>query len=120
MHVFDDMSCFHECGDGLSRELVLSYVEKQPHWSQRTHSSFSPAVSNKAAKKMSREMRSWKLHLCSDKALEDLVRMFNSAIRGWINYYGSYYKSALYPTFRRFDIFLVKWAERKYKRLRGA
>jgi Group II intron, maturase-specific domain len=24
--------------------------------------------------------------------------MFNANIRGWINYYGRYYKSALYPT----------------------
>jgi len=38
MHVFDDMSCSHECGVGLSSELVLSFVERQPHWSQSTQS----------------------------------------------------------------------------------
>jgi hypothetical protein len=29
--------------------------------------------------------------------------MFNASIRGWINYYGCYYKSALYPTLRHID-----------------
>ncbi len=42
-------------------------------------------------------MRSWKLHLRSDKAIEDLARMFNPIIRGWLQYYGRYYRSALYP-----------------------
>ncbi len=45
--------------------------------------------------------------------------MFNCCIRGWINYYGRYYKSALYPTLRRTDIFLARWAYRKFKSLRG-
>ena len=80
---------------------------------------FSPAVSNKASKKIRQQIRSWQLHLRSDKSLEDLARMFNSVIRGWINYYGAYYKSALYPTLRQIDKRLSLWATRKYKRLRG-
>ena len=52
------------------------------------------------------------------KNLEDLARMFNPIIQGWINYYGRYYKSALYPTLRELDRRLVRWATRKYKRLR--
>jgi RNA-directed DNA polymerase len=80
---------------------------------------FSPATSNKAAKEMWRQMRRWRLQLRSDKCLEDLSRMFNPIIRGWINYYGSYYKSALYPVFRPLDRRLVWWAMRKYKRLKG-
>ena len=35
-----------------------------------------------------------------DKQIEDLSRMFNPVIRGWLQYYGRYYRSALYPTFR--------------------
>jgi hypothetical protein len=45
--------------------------------------------------------------------------MFNPIIRGWINYYGGYYKSALYRTFWHLDRVLSRWASRKYKRLRG-
>lgn len=45
--------------------------------------------------------------------------MFYARIRGWVNYYGVFYKSALYPTLRHLDRKLVVWATRKFKRLRG-
>ena len=59
--------------------------------------SFSPAVSNKALKAIRQTVRRWSLHERSDKSLEDLARMFNAHIRGWINYYGRFYTSALDP-----------------------
>ena len=80
--------------------------------------SFSPAVSDKALKAIRREVRRWQLQKRSDKSLDDIARMFNSVIRGWINYYGRYYKSALYPVLRHIDGKLVWWACRKYKSLR--
>jgi RNA-directed DNA polymerase len=80
---------------------------------------FSPAVSDKAGKAIRAEIRSWKLHLRSDKALADLSRMFNPIIRGWLQYYGRYYRSALYPLLRQLDRSLARWAYRKYKKLRG-
>jgi len=80
---------------------------------------FSPAMSNKAGKAIREEIRSWNLCRRSDKALEDLAKMFNAKIRGWINYYGAYYKSQMYPTLRQIDRKLVLWATRKYKKLRG-
>jgi len=79
---------------------------------------FSPAVSSKAATAMRRTMRQWNLHLRSDKNLEDLSRMFNPILQGWINYYGSFYKSALYPVFKTLNRTLSRWATRKYKKLR--
>ena len=81
--------------------------------------SFSPAVSSKALKAVRRELRRWRLPRRSDKSLDDLARMFNPIIRGWINYYGHYYKSALYPTLRHIDAKLAQWAYWKYKTLRG-
>jgi len=80
---------------------------------------FSPRVSNKAAKKMRQTIREWKLHLRSDKELEDIARMFNPVLRGWINYFKHYYKSAMYPTLRYLDTVLVKWSMRKYKKLKN-
>jgi RNA-directed DNA polymerase len=79
---------------------------------------FTPGVSNRAAKAMRQESRKWKLHLRSDKSLEDLSKMFSPVVRGWINYYGRFYKSALYPTLRHLNTTLVRWATRKFKRLR--
>jgi RNA-directed DNA polymerase len=80
--------------------------------------SFLPAVSKDAVKAMSREIRSWHIARRSDKSLTDLARMFNSIVQGWINYYGRFYKSMLYPLLRRINEHLVRWACRKYKRLR--
>lgn len=79
---------------------------------------FTPAVSNDAAKRMRQEMRSWRIPLRSDKAIDDLARMWNPVLRGWIQYFGRFYKSALYPVFRHFNGLLVRWAMRKFKRLR--
>jgi RNA-directed DNA polymerase len=79
---------------------------------------FSPAISNKAAKKIRQTMRRWKLHERSDKGLIDITRMFNPFIQGWINYYGRYYKSAMYPIFQHLNRTLTRWAMRKYKRLK--
>jgi len=80
---------------------------------------FTPAVSSRAATKMRQEMRRWRLHLRSDKAIDDLARMWNPVLRGWIQYYGRFYRSALYPVFRHLNELLVRWAMRKYKRFRG-
>jgi retron-type reverse transcriptase len=80
---------------------------------------FSPAASNKAVKSIRETMREWRLHLRSDKSPEDLAGMFNSVIRGWINYFKSYYKSAMSPTFQHLDRILARWAMRKYKKLKG-
>ena len=79
---------------------------------------FSPAISNKAAKAIRHTSRGWSWPKRSDKNLEDLARMFNPIIQGWINYYSRYYKSALYPVLKCLERRLVNWAARKYKRLR--
>ena len=79
---------------------------------------FTPAVSGEAGKRMRREMRRWRIACRSDKTLSDLARMLNPLLQGWINYYGRFYKSMLYPVFRHLNETLVRWAMRKYKRLR--
>ena len=79
---------------------------------------FSPAISNKAASTVRQGMRKWRLHLRSDKSLEDLAHMWNPVLSGWINYYGRFYKSALVSVFRHLNRTLARWATRKFKRLR--
>lgn len=80
---------------------------------------FNPAVSKSALKAMSATIRSWKLQLWSSSSLEDIARRINPVIRGWLNYYGRYYRSAMRPILRQLQYALVRWAMRKYKRLRG-
>lgn len=78
---------------------------------------FTPAVSNKAMKAMRQEIRQWRIHLKPDKELMDISNMFNPVVRGWINYYGRFYKSGMYPVLRHVNRALVHWAKRKYKKL---
>lgn len=85
----------------------------------KTFVNFTPAISNKAANRIRKELRSWRIHLRSDKNLTDLARMFNAQVQGWVNYYGRFYKSAMYPFLRNMERNLIRWATRKYKRLRG-
>ena len=80
--------------------------------------SFLPAASPTALKEIRRAVRRWSLQTRTDKALDDLARMFEPYIRGWINYYGRFYRSVLATTLRRIDVHLVKWARRTFKRLR--
>ena len=79
---------------------------------------FLPAVSNDAAKEMRRQIKRWRLHLRSDLSLKDLADWINPIVRGWITYYGRFYRSVLYPSLQRINDYLRRWARRKYKRLR--
>ena len=80
--------------------------------------SFSPAISKKAVKKISDEIRKWQLHRRTAASIEDLAKMVNPKLRGWFNYYGRFNPSALRPIERLVGQSLVRWACRKYRKLR--
>ena len=80
---------------------------------------FLPAISKKAVKAISQQIKSWQLQLRSGNTLEDIARGINPIIRGWVNYYGKFYKSALNSLFGLLNRRLARWAKRKYKRLKG-
>ena len=79
---------------------------------------FLPAVSNDAAKAIRQEIRRWRLNVHSDKSLGDLASFINPIVRGWITYYGRFYPSWLKRVLRGINEYLIRWARRKYKRLR--
>ncbi len=81
--------------------------------------SFCPAVADEAAKEMRRAIKRWRLHLWSGQSLADLAREINPIVRGWIDFYGRFYRSELISLLKCIDRYLVRWAMRKYKRLRG-
>ena len=81
--------------------------------------SFLPAISRVAMKGIRQRIRSWRLGLKSDRSLVYLSHWINRIVRGWISYYGRFYKSALEALSLRLDKALVHWAMRKFKRLRG-
>jgi group II intron reverse transcriptase/maturase len=89
--------------------------------SRRTFVGFLPAMSDKAAKTIRATVRGWRLATRgSTQSLDDLARLINPVVRGWVAYYGRFYRSrCLQVVGRSLTFALVKWAMRKYKRLRG-
>ena len=52
-------------------------------------------------------------------ALAALAEQINPIVAGWMQYYGRFRRSALYPLLQRINTYLMRWARKKYKRLRG-
>lgn len=82
-------------------------------------SSVNPAISKEALKRLGGEVRSWRLHLRTGRALAEIAREISPIVRGWMQYYGAFYRSALYPLLSRINAYLVRWIRKKYKRLRA-
>lgn len=80
---------------------------------------FTPAISGKAKKRIKEVIREWKLPSHTRMTLEDIARWVNPQIRGWINYYGKFNRSALYHLTDYIEYKLCLWAMNKYKRLNG-
>ena len=75
-------------------------------------------MSPEALKAKSAELRRMRIHRRTDLSLDDLARWLNPIVAGWINYYGRFYRTALDPLLQRVNVYLRRWAGRKYKRLR--
>ena len=80
--------------------------------------SFLPAMSTEALKAKSAELRAMRIHRRTTLSLDDLARWLNPIVAGWMNYYGRFYRSAMYPLLRRVSSYLRRWAAKKYRRLR--
>ena len=80
---------------------------------------FSPAVSSKALQAIGQQVRDWKLGRRVSQSLEEVRAAIGPQLQGWVNYYGAFRASTLYRALRVVDEHLVKWAQRKYKRLAG-
>ncbi|MGW7366379.1 group II intron maturase-specific domain-containing protein [Streptomyces sp. NPDC054841] len=57
---------------------------------------------------MSAEVRSWRLHTRSDLSFVELARRINPIVRGWMQYFGRFYRSALTPPLMRINAYLVR------------
>lgn len=114
--------CQDDDRKGRHEEISFNFLgytfrpRRAKNWRGKYFVSFLPAISNKAAKALRSKIHDWRIHLKSDKSIEDISRMFNPVIRGWINYYGRFYKSQLYAVLRHLNRALVLWVRRKYKR----
>ena len=104
---------FDFLGYGFRPRLVKNSRRGSLFWS------FTPAVSRAALTAMRERIRKTNLRSRTQITLEHIAHEINPVLRGWIEYYGRYCPSALYPMFRHVNRSLVAWAMRKYKRLAG-
>jgi hypothetical protein len=42
----------------------------------------------------------------------------NPVVRGWMQYYGAFYQTALYPLLRRINYYVKRWVRKKYRKVR--
>jgi RNA-directed DNA polymerase len=81
--------------------------------------SFLPAISGKSAKAIRQTIRGWRLASTrNNQRLEDVVAFINPFVRGWVNYYGRFYRSLCLYVLRHLNVALAAWVRRKFKRFR--
>lgn len=83
----------------------------------RTFLNFLPGMSEKAKKAVRKEIKSWKIQNKTGMSINEIAKIYNSKIQGWINYYSHYYKTECYETLKYVNRCLIKWTRRKYKNI---
>ena len=85
----------------------------------KVFTSFLPGVSPAALKRMRERIRGWRLGDHALLPLEDVARFINPILRGWWQYYGRYYSTAMFKLFKYLDERLGYYLRRKYRDLWG-
>jgi RNA-directed DNA polymerase len=100
--------------------LGFTFKPRQAQHSVRLESFTNclPGVSRKAMKKMRAKLEEHTILRATGVKLDEVAEELNPVIQGWINYYGTYYKTQLKSFMRRINDKLARWAMRKYKKLR--
>ncbi|MCA1731580.1 MAG: group II intron reverse transcriptase/maturase [Actinobacteria bacterium] len=80
--------------------------------------SFAPGLSPAARKAISQTIRAWHLRRRTGSDLSSIAAEINPQVRGWIGYYGAFYRSELHFLAWRVDQHIVRWVRHKFKRLR--
>src|ERR1017187_5128127 len=83
----------------------------------RLFTNFLPGVSADALKRMRQVVRGWRIHRRTATTLAALAKQYNPVLRGWWNYFGEFYSSAMHSFAMYFDGKLMQWARRKYNTL---
>jgi len=110
-------------GDSEHTSFTFLGFTFQPRTARRKdgslHLLFLPAISKEALKKISGEVRRWRLHRKVTFTFAGLAAVINPIVAGWMQYYGHFRRSALSALLARINAYLVRWIRKKYKRLQG-
>jgi RNA-directed DNA polymerase len=85
----------------------------------RLYFNFIASVSKKAEQALKDKIRAMEIHKKTGSKLEMIAEELNPVVRGWMNYFGKYNRSAMKRALNCVQQRLVKWAMCKYKRFRG-
>lgn len=80
---------------------------------------FLPAMSNEAVKILHQRWRAMNITKRTQMSLSDIAEELDRWLPGVINYYKRFYPSKLKHVLKHLNWLLVKWAQKKYKRLRS-
>jgi RNA-directed DNA polymerase len=76
---------------------------------------FTPAVSDKAKKRIKSAIKDLKISKLTGRELKDIAGILNPKLQGWNTYYSKFRRWNLYELFRDLDGKIVKWYQKKYK-----
>lgn len=111
---YDDHVSFDFLGYTFMPRLAQNSIRKE--W----FTNWLPAVSKKAMKVMNERMKRSGIFRASNITLTDLAGSINPILRGWISYYGKFYRSKLRNFMSSLNVKIASWARRKYKNLRSS
>ena len=75
-----------------------------------------PGASKKAMTKITKEIKSWRIHRGTEDSEQKLAYRYNAILRGWIEYYGKFwYRNFGYHLWSVFQSRLLKWTASKYR-----
>jgi RNA-directed DNA polymerase len=109
-----DQVTFTFCGYAFRPRMAFDKSRKQ------VYTGFLPAVSPEKLTEMSRKLASWRIHRRTTQTLSEIAQWLNPVLRGWFNYFTVFYPSMVKPLCERIDRHLMRWAQWKYKRLKGS
>lgn len=76
---------------------------------------FNGAISNAAKTSIRKAIRKVLNPQWTSGKLEAFAKVLNPKIRGWINYYGKFFKMRMIRTFNYLDSLIMRWIANKYK-----
>jgi len=85
----------------------------------RLQFNFLASVSKKAIKTLNEKVRSIEIHKRTGAKIEMIAEALNPMVRGWMNYFGRYNRSAMKKGLDCVQRRLIRWAMCKYKHFRG-
>lgn len=83
---------------------------------ERLFLGYDCAISISSKKRIADKMEAWNIIGRPYKSIIELAQLLNPYIRGWVNYYGKFRRSAMNSIFQCLDKRIIRWARRRYKR----